>query len=130
MLFKYFLYSSIDTKLKLGRGVHNGFHNDPNFYNFNFVILIYSCFFSSPYLLCETQRAQFLPLLHFHNLESFIDGTTLPAMQQTNLDTFTLEPNPNYLDWFKKDETLLSWLFSSLIEDMYSYGVCFSSSTF
>ncbi|KAK6915936.1 hypothetical protein RJ641_018797 [Dillenia turbinata] len=75
-------------------------------------------------------RAQFIPLLHYQNLYGFIDGTST-APPKTIASTTTLitqMPNPEYDLWFKKDQLLLSWILSSLTEDIFSYIINLSSS--
>lgn len=75
-------------------------------------------------------RAQFILLLHYQNLYGFIDGTSIAPPQTINSTTTPITQilNPEYDLWFKKDQLLLSWILSSLTEDIFSYIINLSSS--
>ena len=63
-----------------------------------------------------TWKTQFQPLLNYHKFFGFIDGSTPPPSStiiSTN-DPNTITPNPEFTEWFQKDQLLLSWIFSSL----------------
>ncbi|KAK2995538.1 hypothetical protein RJ640_026690 [Escallonia rubra] len=75
-------------------------------------------------------KTQFLPILNYQNLHGHIDGTSSPPPK--TLVSPTAEnlhiPNPEYEAWFKKDQLLLSWLFSSLTEEIFPYIIGLSTS--
>ena len=75
-------------------------------------------------------KTQFFPLLNYQNLMSFVDGSRPAAPKEipspTNA-TITI-PNPEFLDWFTKDQMLMTWLLSSLSEEVYSYVIGLTSS--
>lgn len=48
-----------------------------------------------------------------------IPSTTTPSQEI---------PNPTYQTWFQQDQMLLSWLLSSLIEEVFPYVINLSSS--
>jgi hypothetical protein len=63
-------------------------------------------------------------LLHCDKLKGFIDGTSLAAPPLiSNSSTSTLESNRAYDDWFRKDQHLLSWILSSISEEVFTYVV-------
>ncbi|KAJ8765425.1 hypothetical protein K2173_013183 [Erythroxylum novogranatense] len=73
---------------------------------------------STNYLAWKTQ---FGPILNFQDLHGFIDGTTpSPSKTIPISDTNpTPKPNPEFVEWFKKDQLLQSWLLASLTEEVY-----------
>ncbi|KAK2985451.1 hypothetical protein RJ640_006747 [Escallonia rubra] len=75
-------------------------------------------------------KTQFLPILNYQNFHGHIDGTSSPPPK--TLVSPTAEnlhiPNLEYEAWFKKDQLLLSWLFSSLTEEIFSYIIGLSTS--
>ena len=75
-------------------------------------------------------KAQFLPLLNYQGLLSFVDGTS-PAPSRTIASTTNPTqqiPNPEFDPWFKKDQMLHSWMLSSLTEEIFPYIIGLSSS--
>ncbi|KAK6911281.1 hypothetical protein RJ641_023374 [Dillenia turbinata] len=64
------------------------------------------------------------------NLYGFIDGTSIapPKTIASATTPITQIPNPEYDLWFKKDQLFLSWILSSLTEDIFSYIINLSSS--
>ena len=68
-----------------------------------------------------TWKTQFQPLLNYHKLTGLIDGSSpKPPENVTSANnTNQTAPNPAYLEWFQKDQLLLSWIFSSLSEDVF-----------
>ncbi|GAV71752.1 UBN2_3 domain-containing protein [Cephalotus follicularis] len=64
-------------------------------------------------------RFQLLALLRGYDLLSFVDGTTQPPMK--TLDDGSM--NPVYTAWYKQDQLLLSWLFSSLTKSIHTQVV-------
>jgi hypothetical protein len=70
-------------------------------------------------------KTQFVPLLNLYNLHGYIDGTTAapPKTLPASSTDATPNPNPAYDDWFKKDQLLLSWLLSSLTEEVYPFVI-------
>lgn len=76
------------------------------------------------YFDCKTQ---FEPLLNCHKLKEFINYGTIPDPCPPplipNFRTSTLESNPAYDYWFRKDQTLLSWIRSSISEEVFTYVV-------
>ena len=77
-----------------------------------------------------TWKTQFQPLLNYHKLSGFIDGsapspsTTIPSITNPN----TEDPNPAYAEWYQKDQLLLSWIFSSLSEEIFPYVIGMTTS--
>ncbi|KAK3028727.1 hypothetical protein RJ639_038618 [Escallonia herrerae] len=75
-------------------------------------------------------KTQFLPILNYQNLHGHIDGSSFPppktivSLTAKNL----LIRNPEYKAWFKKDQLLLSWIFSSLTEEIFPYIIVLSTS--
>lgn len=64
-------------------------------------------------------KTQFIPLLNYQNLNSFIDGST-DAPPKTIISTTTTPQeisNPAYQTWFQWNQLFLSWLLSSLTEE-------------
>ena len=59
-----------------------------------------------------TWKTQFQPLLYYHKLNGFIEGSTPtpPSTNATNPDN----PNPAFVEWYEKDQLLLSWIFFSI----------------
>ena len=77
-----------------------------------------------------TWKTQFQPLLNYHKLFGFIDGSTPPppfTIISTN-DPNTTTPNPEFTEWFQKDQLLLSWIFSSLSEEVFPYIIGMTTS--
>ena len=75
-------------------------------------------------------KTQFNPLLNYQNLTGFVDGSTI-APSKTIKDSSTPPTkisNPEYETWYKKDQTLHSWIHSSLSEEIFSYVIGLSSS--
>ena len=75
-------------------------------------------------------KTKFLPLLNYQNLTGFVDGTT-PAPSKEILDPNNSNqtiPNPDFINWFAKDQMLMTWLLSSLTEEVYSYVIGLTSS--
>jgi hypothetical protein len=68
-------------------------------------------------------KTQFIPILNYQNLNGIVDGTDSPPPK-----TVSSNPNPEYDAWFKKDQMLLSWLFSSLTEEIFPYVIGLSPS--
>lgn len=66
-------------------------------------------------------RAQFERLLNSHNLMNYVTGDN-PA-QIENSTSHELEPNSAYRQWLNKDQTVLSWLFTSFTEGIFTYIV-------
>lgn len=66
-------------------------------------------------------KTQFLPIIKCYNLNRHIDGTTEPTPIITNSTTSQPEPNPEYLKWIQEDQLLLSWICSSLTEEVMPY---------
>ncbi|KAK3012114.1 hypothetical protein RJ639_010587 [Escallonia herrerae] len=77
-----------------------------------------------------TWKTQFLPILNYQNLHGHIDGTSSPPPKTIVSPTAEnlLIPNPEYEAWFKKDQLLVSWLFSSLTEEIFPYIIGLSTS--
>jgi hypothetical protein len=73
-------------------------------------------------------KTQFIPILNYQNLNGVVDGTVPPSPKTVSSANAVQIPNPAYDDWFKKDQMLLSRLFSSLIEDIFPYVIGLSSS--
>ncbi|KAK2976922.1 hypothetical protein RJ640_015898 [Escallonia rubra] len=75
-------------------------------------------------------KTQFLPILNYQNLHGHIDGASSPPPKTVVSPTAEnlLIPNPEYEAWFKKDQLLLSWLFSSLTEEIFPYIIGLSTS--
>ncbi|KAK2985721.1 hypothetical protein RJ640_023688 [Escallonia rubra] len=75
-------------------------------------------------------KTQFLPILNYENLHGHIDGTSSPPPKTIVSPTAENLPIPNseYEAWFKKDQLLLSWLFSSLTEEIFPYIIGLSTS--
>ncbi|KAF6171589.1 hypothetical protein GIB67_018113 [Kingdonia uniflora] len=78
-------------------------------------------------------RSQFLPILRVHDLEGFIDGSLScppemfsPSSQGKEGDV--LKANPEYTTWMKRDQLLLSWIISSLSENVLAHAVSLSTS--
>ena len=77
-----------------------------------------------------TWKSQFQPLINYHKLSGFINGTipspspTVPST--TNPNTTYL--NPAYDEWYQKDQLLLSWIFSLLSEEVFAYVIGMSTS--
>ena len=66
-------------------------------------------------------KTQFEPLLNCDKLKGFIDGTSPAAPPLiSNSSTSTLESNRAYDDWFRKDQHLLSWILSSISEEVFT----------
>lgn len=74
-------------------------------------------------------KSQFLPLLNYHDMNSFIDGSLAPSptIPSTTNPTENIV-NPAYTKWFQRDQLLLSWILSSLSEEVYSYIIDCSTS--
>ena len=67
-------------------------------------------------------KLQFTPLLNFYNLHEILDGTeSCPPKEKLNSETQQLESNPEYKQWFTKDQLLFSWLLDSIFEEIYLY---------
>ncbi|KAK2991670.1 hypothetical protein RJ640_028945 [Escallonia rubra] len=75
-------------------------------------------------------KTQFLPILNYQNLHGHIDGASSPPPKTAVSPTAEnlLIPNLEYEAWFKKDQLLLSWLFSSLTEEIFPYIIGLSTS--
>ena len=56
-----------------------------------------------------TWKTQFQPLLNYHKLFEFIDVSTplLPFTIISTNDPNTITPNPEFTEWFHKDQLLL-----------------------
>ena len=67
-------------------------------------------------------RSQVISSIRANELEGFIDGSHIcPPRVFINLEqdqTIVTTPNPEYQVWKKQDHILLSWLLSSLIEEV------------
>ncbi|KAK2989712.1 hypothetical protein RJ640_030205 [Escallonia rubra] len=75
-------------------------------------------------------KTQLLPILNYQNLHGHIDGASSPPPKTVVSPTAEnlLFPNPEFEAWFKKDQLLLSWLFSSLTEEIFPYIIGLSTS--
>ncbi|KAK2993325.1 hypothetical protein RJ640_005361 [Escallonia rubra] len=75
-------------------------------------------------------KTQFLPILNYQNLHEHIDGTSsLPPKTIVSPTVENLSiPNPEYKAWFQNDQLLLSWLFSSLNEEIFPCVIGLSTS--
>ncbi|XP_058004052.1 uncharacterized protein LOC131180704 [Hevea brasiliensis] len=51
-------------------------------------------------------------------------GVTVPSSTDPSIQ----QPNPEFENWFRKDQMLLSWLLSSLTEEIYPYIIGLTSS--
>jgi hypothetical protein len=80
---------------------------------------------STNYLAWKTQ---FGPLLNLQPHHGFIDGiATAPSKTiPTSSADATLINNLAYEAWFKKDQMLLSWLLSSLFEEVFPFVFVFN----
>ena len=75
-------------------------------------------------------KTQLIPLLNSQDLMSFVDGSQ-PPPSPTFMSTDTPPspiPNPEFQPWFKKDQMLLTWILSSLTEEIFPYIVGVTSS--
>lgn len=65
-------------------------------------------------------RSQVLSTVRAHQLEGFLTGTRIrpPATIVDSSDTSRTQPNPEFADWIRLDQFLLSWLFNSISEGM------------
>ena len=55
-------------------------------------------------------------------MNNLIDGLTSPSSTITlTINPETTGVNPAYVQWFKQDQLLLSWILSSLTEEVFSY---------
>ena len=66
-------------------------------------------------------KTQFVPLLNFHNMTKLIDGSPTPPttiLSSTNANETLVYPE--YTSWFKQDQLLLTWILSSLTEEVFS----------
>ena len=75
-------------------------------------------------------KTQLIPLLNSQDLMSFVDGSQ-PPPSPTIMSTDTPPspvPNPEFQPWFKKDQMLLTWILSSLTEEIFPYIVGVTSS--
>ncbi|KAK9266662.1 hypothetical protein L1049_021637 [Liquidambar formosana] len=80
-------------------------------------------------------RAQFLLLLRGYNLLGYIDGSypAPPRFRMTNASTTSTEsatsiPNPEFKLWDHQDQLILSWIISSLTEEVISHITSSSTS--
>jgi hypothetical protein len=75
-------------------------------------------------------KTQFLPILNYQNLHGYIDGTLAPPPKTilSSGENPTSIPNPEFTQWFTKDQMLLSWLLSSLTEEVFPYVIGLDSS--
>lgn len=65
-------------------------------------------------------KQQFTPLLNIYNLTNLINGKELaPSPTIVDPATSITLPNPDYSLWFQKDQIVLSWLLSSITENVY-----------
>jgi hypothetical protein len=75
-------------------------------------------------------KTQFIPILNYQNLHGILNGSnpqpspTKASSSDPNME----EPNPEYEIWHKKDQMLLSWLFSSITEEIFPYVIGLTSS--
>ena len=73
-----------------------------------------------------TWKTHFQPLLNYHKLSGFINGTITPpslTISITTNNTTTKNPNPAYDEWHQKYQLLLSWIFFSLSEEAFPYVI-------
>lgn len=66
-------------------------------------------------------KTQFLPIIKCYNLNQHIDGTPAPLPIITDSTTNLPSPNPEYIKWVQEDQLLLSWICSSLTEEVMPY---------
>ncbi|XP_057989131.1 uncharacterized protein LOC110635065 [Hevea brasiliensis] len=57
-------------------------------------------------------QAQLLPLLRSHNLTDHVSSSATTPSPTSNDGS----PNPQYINWFRRDQLVLSWLFCSISE--------------
>ena len=75
-------------------------------------------------------KLQFQPLLNFYNLHDVLTGIEIsPPKEILNQVISFMKPNPEYLQWFNKDQLLFSWLLSSIFEEVYPHLIGFNSSS-
>lgn len=69
-------------------------------------------------------KTQFNPIIKCYNLGGHIDGTK-PAPSETVLNSNTKKGkfNPKFAIWVQNDQMLLSWILSSLNEEVIPYAV-------
>jgi hypothetical protein len=74
-------------------------------------------------------KHQFSPLLNYQGLSHIIDPTAVvpPEMISAPSDSAQQIPNPEYQSWFQKDQMVLSWILSSLTEEVYPYIIGLTS---
>ena len=75
-------------------------------------------------------KTQLLLLLNSLDLTGFIDGSK-PTPSVTTMSTDDLPTpisNPEFQQWFKRDQMLLSWILSSISEEIFPYVTNVSSS--
>jgi hypothetical protein len=66
-------------------------------------------------------KTQFIPILNYQNLNYLLSN---PSPSPTILNAANdAIPNPAYEEWFKQNQMLLSWLFSSLTKEIFPYVI-------
>ena len=75
-------------------------------------------------------KLQFTPLLNYYNLHGLINGTEPPPPKEIpDSETNQNIINPAYTNWFNRDQLLLSWLLSSITEEVYPQLIGLNSSS-
>ena len=76
-------------------------------------------------------RSQILPTVRAHDLEGFLLGTRLKPTEFLSYSTTCHDPirNPDYLTWMRLDQFLMSWLLSSINEQMLGHVFQCNTST-
>ncbi|KAH9782897.1 retrovirus-related pol polyprotein from transposon RE1 [Citrus sinensis] len=77
-------------------------------------------------------KSQVLPSIRGNNLESLINGAKLVPtkflVQVEEDQTVTTVENPEYIQWLRQDQLLLSWLLSTMTESVLSIVVQYTTS--
>ena len=74
-------------------------------------------------------KSKILPAARAHDLEAFLLGTKLKPVETIVDSTNSITPmvNPDYVSWIRHDQFVMSWLLSSISEQMLGHVVQYRS---
>ncbi|KAF6143580.1 hypothetical protein GIB67_029749 [Kingdonia uniflora] len=64
-------------------------------------------------------KSQSLPILYGINMLQMVDGTTSPPEEMITVESKKII-NPEFLEWKKRDQILLSWLHATVTPSVFT----------